>query len=195
MYVLIKYMLKPFFSSNTRIKLLKTFLLDLKGEFFIRELTRRLNEQINSVRRELNNLKKVGLLKCRSRNRKKYYYINHDFAILPELVSIVHKCTDIKKEVLKNIARIAEVELLLFSGIFVGHEKKSTLDLFLVGNFENEEVEQCLSIDVKGGKNLRFAVMKKDDFLYRLKLNDKFIVDILKDPDNIIAVNKLKISV
>ena len=74
-------MLKALFSSNTRIKLLNTFLLNTDEEFFIRELTRKLDEQINSIRRELDNLKKIGLLKSKVRNRKKYYYVNKDFII------------------------------------------------------------------------------------------------------------------
>lgn len=188
-------MLKAFFSSNTRIKLLKTFLLDLKGEFFIRELTRMLNEQINSVRRELNNLKKVGLLKCRSRNRKKYYYINTEFPILSELVSIVHKCTDIRKEIVRLISKLGQIEFLVFSGQFVEKQKDShPLDIFVVGEFELADIEQCISPDLRGSKSLRIAIMKKEDFLYRLKLHDKFIVDMLKDPDNMVAVNRLRVS-
>ena len=65
------HMLKELFSSNTRVKLLTVFLTSPGEEFFIRELTRKLGEQINSIRRELNNLKKVGLLKSRSKFRKK----------------------------------------------------------------------------------------------------------------------------
>lgn len=188
-------MLKAFFSSNTRIKLLKTFLLDLKGEFFIRELTRLLNEQINSVRRELNNLKKVGLLKCRSRNRKKYYYINTEFPILSELISIVHKCTDIKKEITRKLMKIGVVHFLVFSGQFLEKQKPGqSIDLFIVGDLDLQEVEACVALDFKNVRNLRIAVMKKDDFLYRLKLNDKFIIDMLKDPDNMVAVNKLRVS-
>lgn len=187
-------MLKAFFSSNTRVKLLKTFLLDLKGEFFIRELTRLLSEQINSVRRELNNLRKVGLLKCRSRNRKKYYYINPDFLLLPELVSMIAKCTDMKKEIVRKLTQLGTVHFLVFSGTFMQNEK-SSLDLFLVGDIENAQLEECLALDIKGGKNVRYAIMKKDDFLYRLKLNDKFIIDMLKDPLNMVAVDRLKVSV
>ena len=64
--------LKALFSSQTRVKLLKTFLLNTEEEFFIRQLTRLLEEQINSVRRELDNLKKIGFVRSRVRNRKKY---------------------------------------------------------------------------------------------------------------------------
>lgn len=102
-------MLKALFSSNTRVKLLIAFLSSPGEEFFIRELTRTLNEQINSIRRELNNLKKVGLLKSRSKNRKKYYYVNEDFLILEELRAIISKSTDPKKELIKKMQRLGEI--------------------------------------------------------------------------------------
>ena len=78
-------MLKRLFTSNTRIKLLTIFLMNLDQEFFIRELTRKLDEQINSVRRELDNLKKMGFLRSKTKNRKKYYYVNKNFVILFDL--------------------------------------------------------------------------------------------------------------
>jgi len=64
-------LLKALFSSQTRVKLLSTFLLHPEDEYFIRELTRLLNEQINSIRRELENLRRVGLVKPRHKNRQK----------------------------------------------------------------------------------------------------------------------------
>ncbi len=57
--------LKALFSSQTRVKLLSTFLLHPEQEYFIRELTRLLNEQINSIRRELENLRRIGVVKAR----------------------------------------------------------------------------------------------------------------------------------
>ncbi|HEC21021.1 MAG TPA: ArsR family transcriptional regulator [Candidatus Peregrinibacteria bacterium] len=186
-------MLKALFSSNTRVKLLKTFLLNPEEEYFIRELTRKLNEQINSVRRELNNLKKIGLLKSRSRNRKKYFYINKDFLILEELKEIVAKCTDPRKDIAKKIAKLGKLELLVFSGSFIGKKNIST-DLLLVGDINKVDLSSYLIAEVEGGKSIRYTILKKDDFLYRLKINDKFIVDILKDADNMVAVNKLKVA-
>jgi len=184
-------MLKALFSSNTRVKLLITFLSSPGEEFFIRELTRKLSEQINSIRRELNNLKKIGLLKSRSKNRKKYYYINEEFLILDELRSIVNKCTDPKKELVKKIQKLGDVSLLLFSGVFTDRKQKS-LDLLLIGDVDKESLTDFFKDEVKDYKDIRYGILSKDDFLYRLKLNDKFIIDMLKDPDNILGLNKLK---
>ncbi|MDF2378823.1 MAG: hypothetical protein P1V18_01180 [Candidatus Gracilibacteria bacterium] len=184
-------MLKALFSSNTRVKLLITFLSSPGEEFFIRELTRKLNEQINSIRRELNNLKKIGLLKSRSKNRKKYYFVNEDFLILEDLRSMISKCTDPKKELIKKMQKLGDLSLVLFSGCFMQKKDKS-LDLLIIGDLKKEDLTDFIKEELKEYKDVKYGILSKDDFLYRLKLNDKFIIDMLKDPDNILGLNKLK---
>jgi len=184
-------MLKALFSSNTRVKLLIAFLSTPGDEFFIRELTRKLDEQINSIRRELNNLKKIGLLKSRSKNRKKYYSVNEDFVLLDELRSMINKCTDPKKELIKKMQKLGDLSLVLFSGIFTDKKEKA-LDLLIIGNISKEELNDFLKTEVKDLKNIKFGILTREDFLYRLRLNDKFIIDMLKDTDNILGLNKLK---
>ena len=187
-------MLKELFSSNTRVKLLIAFLSSPDEEFFIRELTRKLDEQINSIRRELNNLKKIGLLKSRSKNRKKYYFLNPEFLILEELRSMIHKCTDPKKELVKKMQSLGDISLVIFSGCFV-EKKNKPLDLLVISSISKEDLSDFLHTEVKEMKDIKFGILTKEDFLYRLRLNDKFIVDMLKDADNIIALNKLKSQV
>lgn len=183
-------MLKALFSSKTRIKLLTTFLLNPDEEYFIRELTRKLDEQINSIRRELDNLKKIGLLRSRVRNRKKYYYTNKDFVIFSELRDILLKAMNNDSELIRQIAKMGNVELLVLSGVFVG--KESQVDLLLVGDVNKDKLQKALSNSSKEGKDLRFTSMTKKDFLYRLEMKDKFIKDIIADEKSIVAVNKLK---
>lgn len=184
-------MLKALFSSNTRVKLLIAFLSTPGEEYFIRELTRKLDEQINSIRRELNNLKKIGLLKSRSKNRKKYYYVNEEFLILDELRSMINKCTDPKKELVKKLQKLGSLSLVVFSGMFVEKKGKS-LDLLIIGDLSNDVLLDFLKTEAKDYKDCKFGILSKEDFLYRLRLNDKFIVDMLKDPDNIVGLNKMK---
>jgi len=183
-------MLKALFSSKTRIKLLTAFLLNPDEEYFIRELTRKLNEQINSIRRELDNLKKIGLLRSRAKNRKKYYYTNKDFVIFNELKDIILKAMNNDSDLIKNISKMGEVELLLLSGAFVG--KEAPVDLLVVGNIDKDKLQQLLSENSKMGKDLKFTNLSTRDFLYRLECKDKFIHDIINDNSTIVAINKLK---
>ncbi len=183
-------MLKPLFSSNARVKLLNTFLLNPDEEFFIRELTRKLDEQINSVRRELDNLKKIGLLKSRVRNRKKFYYINKDFLIFKELRDIFLKASSDNEQLGRAIAKMGEVNFLLLSGKFVG--KITNVDLLLVGEVDKKKLQKYLDEKMEGKKDIKFTIISKKDFLYRLECNDKFVKDILSAQGNMVVINKLK---
>jgi len=58
-------MIEKLFGSNARVKILKTFLLHPEKKYYIRQLTRDLKLQVNSVRRELENLEEFGLLVSR----------------------------------------------------------------------------------------------------------------------------------
>ena len=183
-------MLKQLFSSNARVKLLKAFLLNPDEEFFIRELTRKLDEQINSIRRELDNLKKIGLLKSRLRNRKKYYFINKEFLIYPELRDMVIKASTNDEQMARAISKMGEVDFLLLSGIFVGRD--SSVDLLLVGDVEKRKLQAYLDKSPEGKKDIKFTLISTKDFLYRLECKDKFVRDILLGEKNIILINKLK---
>ncbi len=55
-------MLEKLFGSNARVKILKLFLLHPAEKFYIRQLARNLKLQLNSVRRELENLENFGIL-------------------------------------------------------------------------------------------------------------------------------------
>lgn len=183
-------MLKALFSSKARVKLLSVFLLNPDAEFFIRELTRKLSEQINSIRRELDNLRKIGLLKSRTRNRKKYFYINREFIIFNELRDIILKSMNTDSELIHQIIRMGQVDFLLLSGVFVG--KESPVDLLLVGEVDKEKLQKLLSENTKSGREIRFTSMDARDFLYRLECKDKFIHDLIADEKAIVAVNRLR---
>lgn len=183
-------MLKRLFTSNARIKLLTLFLSEPEGEFFIRELTRKLDEQINSIRRELTNLKKVGILQTTNKNRKKYYKINPHFLFLAELTSIFSKVNNPKADIVDKIDAMGEVKLLVLSGIFVNQD--SQIDLLLVGKINKNKLADLLEGEVESKQPVRFSVMDPEDFLYRVKFNDRFISSIVQAKDTIIAINRLQ---
>ncbi len=64
------------FGSKTRVKLLKLFLNNPDTSYYVREITRLIDEQINSVRRELSNMLKIGVITSDSRDNKLYYQLD-----------------------------------------------------------------------------------------------------------------------
>jgi len=182
-------MLKELFTSNTRIKLLSLFLFNPDKEYFIRQLTRELDEQINSIRRELDNLKKIGLLRSRTKNKKKYFAVNKNFLLFNELRAMFKKVGKTHTEVVKKITKLGNVSFLLFSGQFV--DKDGSVDLLIVGEIDKDILEEYLdSYETKSP--IRFSILSQDEFLYRIKCNDKFIKDLVESPENIIGINKIQ---
>lgn len=58
-----KFILSKLFGSTSRVRILKFFLSHPDGRYYIRQVARDLDLQLNSVRRELENLEQFGLLK------------------------------------------------------------------------------------------------------------------------------------
>jgi len=181
--------LKALFSSQTRVKLLSTFLLHPEDEYFIRELTRLLHEQINSIRRELENLRRIGLVRARHRNRKKYYHVDPEFPLFHELRGIFTKEVQAESPIVASLKKLSGVKLILLAGSFVGSESK--VDLFIVGDLKKEMLEALLLQD-PSLKNVKYSIFSEGDFLYRLSLKDRFVTDIINDPRHLLIANVLQ---
>ena len=184
--------LKALFSSQTRVKLLGTFLLHPDQEYYIRELTRLLNEQINSIRRELENLRRIGLVKSRHKNRKKYYRIDPDFSLYPELRNIFAKEIQADSPIVASLKKLPNISLILLAGNFVGTESK--VDLLIVGDVRKEMLEGILLQDTEL-KNVKYSIFSEADFLYRLSLRDRFITDIINDPRHLLVQNQIQTQI
>jgi hypothetical protein len=72
-------MIEQLFGSKTRVKLLRLFYSNPNRSFYVREITRKVDEQINSVRRELSNLLAIGIIKSDNTNNKLYYEVNQSY--------------------------------------------------------------------------------------------------------------------
>ena len=180
--------LKALFSSQTRVKLLSTFLLHPESEYFIRELTRLLGEQINSIRRELENLRKVGLVKARHRNRKKYYRVDPEFALYADLRNLFSKEIQSESPIVASLKNLPNVQLIVLAGSFAGTESK--VDLLIVGSVNKELIEALLLQDPQL-KHVKYSIFSEADFLYRLSLKDRFILEILNDPRHVKVLNSI----
>ncbi len=72
-------MIEQLFGSKTRVKLLQLFFSNPNRAFYVREITRKIDEQINSVRRELSNLLSIGIITSDATQNRLYYEVNQDY--------------------------------------------------------------------------------------------------------------------
>lgn len=198
-------MLDQLFGSKTRVLLLRLFLNNPDKYYFIRELARNLNLHLNSVRRELENLEKIGILNSfdhletqtpiteeEIKDNKKYYRLNSQFVFIEELRSLFIKSHILMEQVLiDKVNKIGEVDFLLLSGIFVGRSD-ALVDLLLVGNINKQKLIKLINgFEKELGRSLNYSIMSKPEFLYRRSIADRFIFDLLENK-KLILINRLK---
>ena len=182
-------MLKQLFTSNVRVKLLQVFVDNPGEEFFIRQLTRDLDEQINSIRRELENLKKIGILSSKLKNRKKFYYLNSNCMIIEDLASIFNKTKNPLQKLTAKIKKLGNIDLLMYSGKFIN--SKSPLDLLVVGELTQEQLKALT--DKELGFNPRVQVANLNEFMQAYNADREFMTNIITEKGVITPVNKLEI--
>jgi len=80
--------IEQLFGSKTRVKLLQLFYSNPNRAFYVREITRKIDEQINSVRRELSNLLSIGIITSDATNNRLYYEVDQDYEYYKPLAVI-----------------------------------------------------------------------------------------------------------
>jgi hypothetical protein len=176
-------MIEQLFGSKTRVKLLQLFYSNPNRSFYVREITRKIDEQINSVRRELSNLLSIGIIKSDSNNNKLYYEVNQKYKFYSPLHEIfgggVSKpakktTTEGGSKDETDITSVGYVELAILTGQFT-RDETTGIDLLVVGDINKNALQKYVNeLEAKEGKDIRYSVMKSNDFNYRMEIRDRF---------------------
>ncbi len=202
-------MIEQLFGSKTRVKLLQLFYSNPNRAFYVREITRKINEQINSVRRELSNLMSIGIITSEDSQNRLYYEVNQDYEHYPPLAMIFGgmKATTVapaedktaKKEakktpkaettpkvdvpaehpMAKDFRALGRVELALLTGQFT-RDNSAGIDVLIVGNVTEAKADKFMSeLEKTENKELRYTVLPLDNYQYRRQINDRFISNVM----------------
>ena len=187
-------MIEQLFGSKTRVKLLQLFLANPGRSFYVRELTRKIDEQINSVRRELANLLGIGIIKSDSVNNKLYYEVNQGykhFKALQSIFSVELPQQDVSPasqgDLLKRLQAVGAFDVIIATGALVGQEG-SDIDLMLVGSSNKQKLEKLMkTVELEEGSAIRYTVMPESELKYRLDIKDRFLITVLTTKHTILA--------
>ena len=196
--------LEKLFGSKTRAKLLALFFENTEKSYYVREITRVIEEQINSVRRELTNLSALGLVKIENYENKVYYSANtkHPFARpMTEIFArsnamnyaVDGQTIEVRKTTWEDYVRpVANlVSALIVTNRLPGQDG---LDLLIIGDDRTHKLTHWAEIiEKRQGKPLNYAIISREDYIYRKSVRDKFISSVWAlqisekyDPDKIL---------
>jgi hypothetical protein len=211
--------LEQLFGSKTRFKLLKLFLNNPNRIYYIREIVRELGIQLNAVRHELKNLKNFGLIheisaeqkikqglksemtnvkrskvvvNTKNKNAfKKYFQVNTDFALYPELKSLLLKSQLLFEEkIIKAITKLGTPHYFILTGFFVNQENSPT-DILIVGKINRKKLKSLIkSFEKDLGRTINYTAMSRKEFKYRKDITDRFLYNILEGK-KIVVIDRL----
>ena len=175
--------LSDIITSKARIKILELFFASSGEMYHVRGIVRETGEEINAVRRELERLEGAGVLKKEGRGNRHYYFPREDYPFYGDILSMVAKTTGIGAQIIADKKKIGRLNYVMFSGRFARHKqrkKDDEVDVLIVGEIVLPELANMIRIEEsKRGCEINYSVMSRDEFEFRKKRRDPFLLGIL----------------
>ena len=195
-------MIEQLFGSKTRVKLLYLFFGNPNRPFYVREITRKVDEQINSVRRELSNLLSIGIISSDTQNNKLYYEVNQTYDFYKPLAQIFGNAPTEGESSESTMGATLEVaskkfwqsagnvELVVYTGTFT-RDETAGVDIVVVGDVNKSSVQNLITeLETREGKELRYTVMDSTQADYRSQINDRFWQTLIRSKKQIVVDKK-----
>lgn len=177
--------LNSILTSKTRSKLICLFFGNPQELFYVRELVRLTGEEINSVRRELANLKKINLLTSEARGNRLYYTTNPRHHLFNSLLLLGYRNSELAQKLEK-----AKLLLVSFSFLLWQKARTDSIDLIIVGDMPLREAENAIKAEEKlRNIEINYMVMDQAELKLRQNKRDPFIVDFFLSSPLVIIGN------
>lgn len=168
------------------------FLLNEDAFFSMSDIAKR--TKIKTVRSKglISQLTNAKFISERKRKGKKFFTVNKRFPFFYELKRLVVKSNVHPQcESLNRIKKLGNVKLAVVTGVFI-NEPKTRTDLLVVGDTISKAKMKHLLEDLEAemGREVDYSLMDLTEFKYRANMFDKFIMEIMESPHEIV-VNKI----
>ena len=177
-------MLQKLFSSRVRVKLLNQFITSPEGRFYIRELERLIGEDYKSIVTELHNLESLGLLRSEKQGNLKYYSLDRNFFLYPELKNIIFKTAGVKGTLARELRKIKGIMYAFIYGSYAkGTEgPRSDIDLMVIGDVEVERLVGSLREPERSlQRKVNYVVFDLPEIQKRFKDKNDFVREVFED--------------
>lgn len=195
--------LSKLFGSPARVKLLRLFLFNSSEVYGRDAVVNRARITPEMATKELAALARMGLIKRRTffmqgvrsgggtvRKKKMVgWALDPKYIHRDALATFLHETLALTDTNLRRrFASVGPVRVCILSGFLAHGETESELDVLLVGDaLDVEMVESVVRIlEAECGREIRYAVLSIDEYLYRLRVRDKVLRNILDYPHTVL---------
>ncbi|MFA5932829.1 MAG: hypothetical protein WCV81_01025 [Microgenomates group bacterium] len=177
--------MEDLFVSRVRVKLLTLFLTTQEDLLHVREIVRRVGEEINAVRRELQRMEKFGMVASEWRANRRLYRFRKDYVFYRELLGFVAKDSGLGGVIVKNKSKIGRIKYTMMALRFVNNKPSSAedVDLLVVGQIVLPELQAIVADEqAKREAEINYSFMDEAEFNFRVKRRDPFILRVITQP-------------
>ena len=214
-----EHILEKLFDSAAKVRLLKLFLRNQGEAFSMRDIVARTQMNQSTIRKPLEQLHEIGCLRTFTRRapvakvknskkggaklshkkspvlREHVFILNPYFVFYDEIRNLIFKSSPASKNwMAERLKKIGQVKLAVLSGLFVRAERENMhTDLLVIGDdMSTKRMENFIrALEAEVGTRLNYTVLSSEEYAYRMKMFDRFALDIMEGPHEKI-INKLK---
>lgn len=171
--------------SKVRVKILQLFLTSTEPLLHVREIVRRVDEEINAVRRELARMEKYNMVASEWRANRRLYRFRKDYKYFPELLGLVVKSTGLGGNIISNQGRLGRIKYAMVASRFVKNEASGNedVDVLIVGQIVLPELQSIIADEqAKREREINYSYMDEAEFNFRVRRRDPFILRVLVQP-------------
>lgn len=166
--------------------------------FYVREITRKIDEQINSVRRELSNMLSIGIISSDTAENKLYYEVNQNYPHYQALRSIFTNAPQEEigvvsedSDMTKRVRALGSVDLAILTGGF-SRDSTAGVDILIVGDINKTKLNNFIGeLEKEESREILYTTMGLNEFQYRRDVKDRFINNVLSAKKTILIDNGL----
>jgi hypothetical protein len=174
--------MEELFVSKVRVKLLQLFLSTTDPLLHVREIVRRVDEEINAVRRELDRMEKSGMVASEWRANRRLYRFRKDYMFYRELLGFVVKTTGLGGAIVSNKTKLGKVKYAMLATRFINHQSSGPedVDVLIVGQIVLPHLQALIAEEQKTREQeINYSFMDEAEFVFRVKRRDPFILRVI----------------
>ncbi|MBM4135529.1 MAG: winged helix-turn-helix transcriptional regulator [Nitrospira sp.] len=171
------YMLKSLFSSSIRADVLSLLLNSPDEQFYIREISKLLRKNPSGVKRELDNLEKMGIVTSERIVNLKYFQANKESPLYSELKNLITKSLGLPGAI-KAVLRASGAKAASIYGPYAEGDDVDTVDLFVIGA-SSSLAKELKDIEKRFDYKINCTIMEEDEYKLKKKKADANLKRIL----------------
>jgi predicted nucleotidyltransferase len=172
-------------TSKARVELLTWFLSHPGERFHYVQLSRILRASRPSLQNELKRLEDAGILVSKKEANVRFYWINEDYPLYPELKSIIFKTVGLGDRLRESLRGIADVQAAFIYGSVAKNREdaRSGIDLMVVGEIDQDRLhEAVMAAKNELGREINYSVYDHEEWRRKLTDRNSFVADVAAGP-------------